>query len=211
MLNNILQWNINSLKSKFSKLETILKDNNIQVFALQKTKNPTGKQIKIRGYNIYAKDRDAHGGGVLVAVHKNIPSTQLHIDTNLELVASTVHFKNYHINICSFYLPDHTQITFENLNDIFNKIPNPKIILGDVNAKHVSWGAAYDCPRGKIITDCILDNNLVILNDGSPTRYDIRRNIYSHIDISCCSLALADKLDWAVTVVIIFLYPLNII
>ena len=110
----------------------------------------------------------------------------------------TIFFNNQNLNICSLYLPDHTQITLENFNALLNKIPNPKIILGDFNAKHTSWGATINDTRGNIITNCLLTNDLMVLNGGSPTRYEARRDLYSHIDVSCCSISLSDKLNWNV-------------
>ena len=50
--NNILQWNLNSFKSKFNRLETIIGEYKIKIIALQETKNPTDREIKIRGFNV---------------------------------------------------------------------------------------------------------------------------------------------------------------
>ena len=194
---SILQWNLNSLKTKFPRLENLILTENVGILALQETKNPTNKPIKIRGYKIFQKDRNARGGGVLIAVHKNIPSTPLIVNTQLEVVACTVFFNNYKLNICNFYLPDHAHVDYDIITNILNSISEPKIILGDFNAKHISWGSPESCPRGILLTDCFLDNNLLILNDGSPTRYDKRLDTYSHIDVTCCSLPLSDKLVWS--------------
>ena len=49
-----------------------------------------------------------------------------------------------------------------------------------------------------LLSDCFVDSDLFLLNDGSPTRYDKFHNTYSHIDLTFCSLSLAEKLDWAV-------------
>ena len=86
-LNSLLQWNVNSIKRKFPRLETLLKSENVGILALQETKNKTDNVIRIRGYNVYKKDRNVHGGGVLLAVHKNIPSSPIILNTNLEIIA----------------------------------------------------------------------------------------------------------------------------
>ena len=41
-----------------------------------------------------------------------------------------------------------------------------------------------------------LFNNLSILNDGSPTHYDISTGLYSHLDISACSDIISHKFQW---------------
>ena len=87
---SILEWNLNSIKVKVPRLDNLLSTENVSILALQETKNPTNKPIKIRGYNIYQKYRNARGGGVLLAVHKNIPSTPLVVNMQLEVVACTV-------------------------------------------------------------------------------------------------------------------------
>ena len=156
---------------------------------MQETKNPTNKVIKIRGFNVYNKDRNVRGGGVLLAVHKNIPSTPLIINSPLEMIACTVHFVNCKINICNFYLPEHAIIDYDTLTNLFNSIPEPKILLGDFNAKHQSWGSPLSCPRGNLLSDCFVDLSLFLLNDGSPTRYDKHHDTYSHIDLACCLLS----------------------
>ena len=183
LCNFILQWNINCLKTKFPRLEELLGTENVNIIALQETKNPPNKDIKIRGYNIYKKDRNIHGGGVLLAIHKNIASSPLTINSNLEIVACTVHFQNQKINICNIYLPDHAQIDYDTFTNLLTSIPEPKLILGDFNARHTSWGSEDTCPRGIILSDCFNDNDLLVLNDGSPTRYDKFRDSYSHIDV----------------------------
>ena len=198
LIKNILQWNLNSLKTKRTRLESLILNYNTNIIALQETKNPTNKEIKIRGYKTYQKDRDAKGGGVLLAIHENIPSTSLNIVTNLEVVACTVYYDNETINICNIYFPEHAVVDSDTLYDLLNAIPSPKLILGDINAKHPSWGSPITCPRGILLTDILLDHELVILNDNSPTRYDKNRNTYSHIDISCSSISIADKFNWRV-------------
>ena len=92
LCNSILQWNIDCIKTKFPRLEELLSTENVGIIALQETKNPPHKEIKIRGYNVYKKDRNIDGGGVLLAIHKNIPSTPLIVNTNLEVIACTVYF-----------------------------------------------------------------------------------------------------------------------
>ena len=37
---------------------------------------------------------------------------------------------------------------------------------------------------------------MFILNDGSPTRYDIATNTYSHIDLTLVDITLSDKYSW---------------
>ena len=112
----ILQWNINCLRTKFQRLETIINKTNAEVIALQEIKHPVGRPIKIRGYTLYHKIRDVRGGGVLLAVHSNIPSSPITLVTPLEAVACTIHYKNRKLNICNIYFPEQAQIDIETLD-----------------------------------------------------------------------------------------------
>ena len=72
--------NINSIRNKFSSLTEIISQN-IDVLVIQETKIdssfPEG-QFQLPGYkNPYCKDRDSHGGGVLVYVRDDIPSKEV--------------------------------------------------------------------------------------------------------------------------------------
>ena len=122
----------------------------------------------------------------------------MHIDSNYEVVACTVFFKNFKINICNVYFPNHVNITLNEINNLFNSIPDPKIVLGDVNAKHISWGSPTNCSRGITLANSLLTNDLLVLNNGEPTRYDKFTNMFSHIDVTSCSTALGTKLDWSI-------------
>ena len=93
---------------------------------------------------IYRKDRNKYGGGVFIAVHHNIPSHQIYIDTPLEIIWVKLHINN-DIILGSFYRPPNSPITALNdLNDSLRFIrlqfPRAKIILGgDFNCPGIDW------------------------------------------------------------------------
>ena len=152
--------------------------------------------MKIKDFdNIYRKDRDNSGGGVCIAIHNSIPSQPLKVDTNLEIVACRIMFKNYKLTICNVYFNNLADITSDTL-DVINSLPTPILVLGDVNAKHPVWGSDHSDSRGTIINDWVLDNEFFVLNDGSPTRYCLRNNSYSHIDITMTNISQSHKFKW---------------
>ena len=70
--------------------------------------------------------------------------------------------------------------------------------MGDFNAKHTQWGEAV-CDRwGCIIDQLVTDNDVILMNDGSPTRYDVFFNSYSAIDLTICSTAVGLDYQWSV-------------
>ena len=72
--------NINSIRNKFSSLKELV-SNNIDVLVIEETKLDEtfpAKSFVIPGYKEpFRKDRNAHGGGIMVFIREDIPSRKL--------------------------------------------------------------------------------------------------------------------------------------
>ena len=69
--------NINSLRNKFSAIKEILNNRLLDCLILCETKlDPSlpDAQFSVTGYRMYRKDRNTHGGGVMVFIRSDIPS-----------------------------------------------------------------------------------------------------------------------------------------
>ena len=196
----ILQWNINGLEPKLSRLQNLLREIDLKIIALQEIKINENKSEKIknyfRGYNVYKKCRQGPGGGVCLAIHSSIPSVEIPLNTNLEVIACTAYFKDIQLNICNVYFNEEANISYDELNHLLDSVPSPKLILGDMNAKHVSWGSINNDNRGQLICDIMMDHNLFNLNDGSPTYYRLSNNYYSHLDLTFISNLISHNFSW---------------
>ena len=106
------------------------------------------------------------------------------------------------VTLCSLYLEpkleDHLfdisgntrHLDISDLQNLIDQLPSPFILMGDFNAKHVLWGEST-CDRWGNLFEQLLDNNdIVLMNDGSPTTFDVYHNSSSAIDLSICSSAL---------------------
>lgn len=139
--NKILQWNVNGLQSRLPRLQSLVDKNQPKIIALQEIKLTDASFRYFRGYTLYKLLRPvAGGGGVLLAINNNIPSTQIQLNTTLEAVACKVYFDNFCLNICNIYFNDGANVNAQTFKDLVNSIPSPKLILGDFNAKHSLWG-----------------------------------------------------------------------
>ena len=123
---------------------------------------------------------------------------EVKFNTNLEILVIKVMLKNINIHICNIYFPSSVTIDIKDLDKLMKEIPYPRVILGDINAKYVAWGSDICDTRGDLINDWAFDNNLCILNDGTPTRYDKNNNKYSHIDISLIDNRMSSKFKWMI-------------
>ena len=82
----IAQLNINSLRYKFDSFVEIL-HSNVDILLISETKTdssfPTA-QFKIEGHTTYKLDRNSNGGGILLYVREDIPSTLLNTELLIE-------------------------------------------------------------------------------------------------------------------------------
>ena len=112
---NCASININSIlcQSRLSQIETIMKHNNIAIFAIQESKLDSSKHpscYMIEGYNVIAKNRPiGRGGGLLLYIRGDIAYRHLpNLENNtpcLEHIAAEVFIQNKRILINNVYRP----------------------------------------------------------------------------------------------------------
>ena len=65
--------------------------------------------------------------------------------------------------------------------------------------RNIPYGGESHCDRwGYLIEDLLDTNDIVLMNDGSPTRHDVFLNTDSAIDLTICSSSLRLNYNWAV-------------
>ena len=148
---------------------------------------------------IARKDRtDLEGGGVAVMVQFPTPYTILALQTTLEATAVQVYLPTTTISVCSLYLPPDNALNptlADDLSNLITQLPRPFVICTDANAHNITWGSENTNPRGQIIEDWLLEEELEILNTKEPT-YLCSSGKFSHIDITIVSEGIADLLTW---------------
>lgn len=72
------------------------------------------------------------------------------------------------------------------------------LVVGDFNSKSTLWGAGRQDRRGEFLADCMMAQQLVILNTGTTPTF-VRREQSSIIDISFCTTDLSRRIkSWSV-------------
>lgn len=93
--------------------------------------------------NIYRKDRNKSGGGVLIAVDAEIPQTSIILESQCEVVAVILQRINFELIVICYYRPPtcyNMSPLCVYLEQIKNKYPNSKILLsGDFNMPNIIW------------------------------------------------------------------------
>ena len=206
----ILQWNVRSLMGAPHWAEFknyVLKDKPL-IAAVQETFFRDSDRInytyRISGYTLYTKNRyddEERGGGAALFISNNILHHQIYINNvnpDIEYVAAKINLAQLEFVIVSLYLRPQTNFN-NDITDLFNNVPRPCIILGDMNAHSPTWGCALQDNRGRHIENLLHQNNLVFLNDQTHTYLPANvRNRSSAVDLSLVSPRLSTKFSWQV-------------
>ena len=141
--------NFCSVANKQVQLETFITNNDIDIIiGTESHPNETvlSSEIFPNNFQAYRKDRNSYGGGVFVLVKSSIPSSQIDINSPIEIVWSHIHLnKNSDVIVGSVYLPPHSADTvLDDLQSCFVEIkqryPSAQIILGgDLNCPGIDW------------------------------------------------------------------------
>lgn len=197
---SILQWNVKGFFNNYSEIEILSKKYSPHIFSLQETHiqaNITPRTPKkYCGYfhNLDANKRAKQGCALLI--QKSIPHKLLSIPSNISNVAIEIKYPSP-LTILSIYIPPNQSISSRDLNECLINIQTPVMLTGDFNGWSPLWGSSDTNPRGKIIEDFILANNICILNDGSNTHFSTHKT-FSAIDLTICSPQLLPISTWAV-------------
>ena len=91
----------------------------------------------IPNYHIIRRDRNRHGGGLLLYIHDDIPSTCLHRHATLELLTVELRLQRGPLSIVLYYRPPSSVPTFDDLEDALVPLTSSQlkscILLGDFN------------------------------------------------------------------------------
>ena len=80
------------------------------------------------------------------------------------------------------------------LQNLYNQLPQPCLILGDLNGYSPLWGCIQTDSSGNIIENFINQCGLTILNNGAPTHLNPIKD--TAIDLSLCSPNILEEFDW---------------
>ena len=195
-----IQWNIRGFQANREQVRLLFKEHNPAAICLQETKlrdlspNIGSNYVFFRSPPLIGIR--AHGGtGVIV--QKSVNHRVVQLNTVLQACAIQI-FTMRWVTLCSLYLEptledqlqdrsgNPRQLELHDIQNLIDQLPQPFILLGDFNAKHTLWGETH-CDRWGYIIEELLDNNDVLLmNDGSPTRHDVFHATDSAIDLSIC-------------------------
>lgn len=197
---HIISWNLRGLRTRRPDLNLLMSKYNTIALCLQETMCLTDNQAIIRGYTIYHRPRtdgSRASGGVITAIQSEVDSKRIDLNTNLEAVAVQVGAP-LNANILNVYLPPGGHITKEEIKKLISQVPEPFLLVGDINAHHPLWGSGETSARGRLIESITSEENLIVMNNGETTYINNATGLGSCIDICCCTRHLAGTIDFTV-------------
>ncbi|GBN02929.1 hypothetical protein AVEN_113338-1 [Araneus ventricosus] len=144
--------------------------------------------------------RNKNGGGLAFLIrgihYQSIDiNTRIINNTNLEIQGVTVVWRGRPLNIFNMYHPPDLKSLSNEILDLFVE---SSICIGDLNAKHPTWGSTNTNPRGIELLNMIDDKGFITLNDGTHTHYSHIYNSKEALDIAFVSPDLGPSCTWKV-------------
>lgn len=168
------------------------------MICIQETWLKSQLDFVIPGYECIRLDRsDRSGGGGATFVKNGLQYRKVAIKSKLECLVVEIWTSHNSISVINYYNPCQT-LVMSDFDEIMEKVRFPVVWVGDFNAHNPIWGSDHRDKNGVIIEEILDKYELVVLNDGRPTRYQIVRNTCSHIDLSIASSNLARVGEWDV-------------
>ena len=188
-MNTIIQWNINGYYTHYEQFQILINNLSPDNICLQETNFKKNYQPTLKHFNTFVKNRvnenDA-SGGVGIIISDKYDSTEILLKSNLEAVVISISFPK-RIHICNIYIPNSFPFKLQDLEDIIVTLPAPLILSGDFNNHHTLWGSTKPDRRGKTIENLLNNQDLILLNTGSPTHFSTRNGKTCAIDLTFSS------------------------
>ncbi|CAH0724091.1 unnamed protein product, partial [Brenthis ino] len=214
----IYYQNVRGLRTKTNDVFKNIANSNYKVIVFTETwlnDNIENNEWIDSRYVVYRKDRihssssKKDGGGVAIAVAKEIPSFRAsYLDNDHEIIWVIIETKiNKNIRklaVCAAYLPP--PVKLENLNNILENIDSASnkvddiIVLGDFNMSFISWSSdarghasasSFSTPLGFSLIDFMALNNLhqynSIGNLDDIQEYGLRIQIFAYGYTTICN------------------------
>ena len=123
--------------------------------------------------------RGSHGGS-LIYVRHDIPQILVNLTTTLEATAIQRETSRKY-TVCSLYLPPNDNVTYEEIVNLIQQLPQPFLLLGDMNSRHPIWGDVLSNTKGNMIAAILENEDVGLLNNGEPTHFHVQTGTLSCI------------------------------
>jgi hypothetical protein len=204
----IIQININSLRSRVGELNAFLKCHENAICVINDTRlhsqisdPPMGDRNLFRCDSL---SNDSRAGGVAISIPSGWSAlkTGNHLYDSPESLSLLIFPPRCHpFKISTIYnhpgkfVPKSFLENFRQTT--YNSDPVKGLILGDFNSPNELFGSRTTTPQGRHLFNAIIEEDLIILNDDSPTYYSASTGRENILDLALCEPASADSVSTA--------------
>jgi len=204
----LIQWNCDGIRNKIIELRQRVIDQEIDVILIQETKlEKNHKTPDIPGFAPWRVDRkNKKGGGLIAYIKRSIifekKREQSKDTTEIQTLRIKLNKKKW-IDVTNLYCPPVSSKAHEDLNPrLATEIVTcnkDALIAGDFNGHSLLWDEVQPPDeRGEDIINWVIDEDLSIANDGSPTRINRGTGNESTPDITIHGSSWNNKINWSV-------------
>lgn len=178
------------------------------IICIQETRFPEMHIPSFKNFDCVYKNKSNAAnasGGVAIFIAPRSEFSEIVLNTTLYAVAIRIKYP-LPLTICNVYNPPTSSSNHNNFNEanflhIIRQLPKPYVIVGDFNAHNAIWGSSSNNAAGNIIENILINPNvdLVCLNNGSNTHFNISNGKESAIDLTLSSANIVPKINWNVT------------
>ena len=197
---NILLWNCQGIRPKRKELELYLKENSIDIIALNETFLDKKLNFRISGYGTIRNDRSTgqrEGVAFLVkhglVTNKEYRNSDFSIITENEALAINLELSdNQNLTLATIYCPNGNPnfSLFQSINNLSTDV----MFVGDFNWKLESFGCACKNPSSPMLKNIQKQLNLIYLNNDEHTHMDRAEGSTDILDMVFISPNLANTL-----------------
>ena len=194
---NILFRNCQCIRPKRKELELYLKENVIDIIALNETFLNKKLNFCISGYDTIRTDHSTgqkvgvaflvkHGLGI----NKEYRNSDFNIITENEALAINLELSNnQNLTLATIYYPNGNPSLshFQSINNLSNDVT----FVGDFNLKLESFGCTHGNPSGPMLKNIQKQHNLIYLNSDEHTHMDRAKGSTDIVDMAFISPNLA--------------------
>ena len=185
----ILFWNCQGIRSERKELELYVKENEIDIIALNQTFLNKKLNCHISGYDTVRNDRSTgQRGGVAflvkhgLVINKEYRNSDFSIITSNEALTINLGLSNQNVTLATIYCPNGNPnlSLFHTINNLSDNV----MFVGDLNPKLEALGCAKKNASGPMLQNIQKQLNLIYLNTDEHTHLDrangrnkLRRNL----------------------------------
>ena len=134
------------MKNKIAELQALTEQFHPDIICITETwldESIQNANLGLKNFNIFRRDRNMHGGGILIGVKNSLNSNLKEVSMNHELIFITIKIRNNDLNICLAYRPPNMSPQ-ENSNMLTHLDDNLRekinwLMLGDFNYPNINW------------------------------------------------------------------------